>query len=121
MSKLSKNAKIAIGAGVGVAALLAGMGYFLLTGDSAPEPVSGARKSTGKASYSDEQLIAVAKELKKELFPAWHLAFDMARKLKMMIAAQTQSNPNNLPQQYQQLIFQKAVAESKSRIFYVRI
>lgn len=101
MSKLSKNAKIAIGASV--ATVIGGLAYFMLSSGS----------TSGKAVYTDEQLLAVAKELKKELFPAWHLAFDMARKLKMMLAAQTGSNPQNLPPQYQQLIFQKAVAESK--------
>lgn len=101
MSKLSKNTKFAIGAGA--AALIGGLAFFLLAPGG----------SGGSAKYSDEQLIAVALELKKELFPAWHLAFDMARKLKMMIAAQTQTNPANLPPQYQQMIFQKAVAESK--------
>jgi hypothetical protein len=110
MSKLSKNAKLAMGAGA--LAVLGGLAYFLLTGESAPATATGGAKG-GKATYTDEQLLAVAKELKRDLFPAWHLAFDMARKLKMMIAAQTQSNPNQLPQQYQQIIFQKAVAESK--------
>lgn len=103
MSKLSKNTKIAIGAGV--AAVVGGLAYLLFSSDS---PISG-----GSAIYTDEQLLLVARELKKELFPAWHLAFDMARKLKMMIAAQTRTDPNNLPPQHQQLIFQKAVAESK--------
>lgn len=101
MTKLSKESKIAIG--VGAAALIGGIAWYLL---------SSGGSSSGKAIYSDEQLLAVAKELKKELFPAWHLAFDMARKLKMMIAAQTQSNPANLPPQYVEMIFQKAVAES---------
>lgn len=102
-SKLSKNTKIAIGAGaIAVGGLLA---WYLLS--------SGGIKGGSSAQYSDEQLILVAKELKRELFPAWHLAFDMARKLRMMIAAQMQTNPNNLPPQYQDMIFQKAVAESK--------
>lgn len=101
MSKLSKTSKIAIGAGA--AALIGGICFFLLSG------------SGGSAVYTDEQLLAVAKELKKELFPAWHLSFDMARKLKMMISSQMRCDPNNLPPQYQQLIFQKSVAESKSR------
>ena len=87
MSNLSKSTKISIGAGAAV--LVGGLTWYLLSGGS-----------KGKASYSDEELLAVANELKKELFPAWHLAFDMARKLKMMIAAQTQTNPNNLPPQY---------------------
>jgi gas vesicle protein len=99
MSKLSKNTKIAIGAGVFAA--VGGLAYLLLN------------PSTGSNTYTDEQLLVVARELKKELFPAWHLAFDMARKLKMMIAAQTRQDPNRLAPQHQQLIFQKAVAESK--------
>lgn len=99
--KLSKNAKIAIGAGaIAAGGLLAW--YFLSSG-----------KKGSSNSYTDEQLIRVAKELKRELFPAWHIVFDMSRKLRMMIAAQMQTNPNNLPPQYQELIFQKAVAESK--------
>jgi hypothetical protein len=97
--KLSKNAKIAIGAGaIAAGGLLAW--YFL-----------SANKGPSK-SYTDEQLIRVARELKRELFPAWHIVFDMSRKLRMMIAAQLQTNPNNLPPQYQDIIFQKAVAES---------
>jgi len=104
-SKMSKNTKIAIGAGaIAVGGLLAW--YFLSSG--------GASKGSS-TKYSDEQLLLVAKELKRELFPAWHMAFDMARKLRMMIAAQMQTNPNNLPPQYQDLIFQKAVAESNAR------
>lgn len=76
-SKLSKNTKIAIGAGaVAVGGLLA---WYLLT--------SGSKLGSSGAQYTDEQLILVAKELKRELFPAWHMAFDMARKLRMMIAA----------------------------------
>lgn len=111
-SKLSKNAKIAIGAGaLAIGGLLAW--YFLTSGRS--EDRSSGRtvsRSSGTSKYSDEQLILVAKELKRELFPAWHLAFDMSRKLRMMIAQQLQMNPNNLPPQYQEMVFQKAVAES---------
>ena len=98
MSKLSKSSKIAIGAGA--IAVIGAACFFLFS---------------GSAEYSDEQLLAVAKELKRELFPAWHLSFDMARKLKGMISSQMKCDPNNLPPQYQQLIFQKSVAESKSR------
>ena len=106
-SKLSKNAKIAIGAGaIAVGGLLT---WYLLS--------SSGIKAGSSSKYTDEQLILVAKELKRELFPAWHMAFDMARKLRMMIAAQLQANPNNLPPQYQELIFQKAVAESKNNFF----
>ena len=106
MSKLSKNSKIAVAAGA--AAVLGGLAYLFF---------SGSNTVGGSAIYTDEQLVAVAKEMKRDLFPAYHLVFDMARKMKMMIAAQTRSDPNNLPPQYQQMIFEKAVAQSKYYYF----
>lgn len=62
--------------------------------------------SRGSAIYTDEQLLKIAKELKKELFPAYFSVYDIAKKMKMAIALQNRMDPNNLPPQIQEMIFQ---------------
>lgn len=91
--------------GVGATALVGGLAYYFFANQT--ETISGGDL------YSDEQMIKVAKIFKKEFFPAYEIAAGMSRQMLAMFAMQTGRNPNQLPKEIKEQIFEQAIGQSK--------
>jgi len=109
-SKIAQKSKTTMAIlALGGAAVLGGALYWLLS-DSDEE--TALLNAPGNLMDANE-VLSIAKRLNKELFPAYDCVCQMARQMIMMMCVQGGMNPNQIPPQLKQQIFEECVSRSK--------